>query len=156
MKEDMTTLAAVLERLSADVCEKVETLSARPPETVAPPVDLAQLRLCFGDAPEEISAILSMYEDQMATGLNQLTVAIESETANDIYLIAHDCSGVSLACGINAVIEPLRELERMGRENMLTGAAEANARLGREFARVRRFLQERRELESKTQSRLLG
>jgi len=39
-------------------------------------------------------------------------------------------------------VGPLRELERMGREGRLTGAAELCAQVGSEFERVRLFLRE--------------
>ena len=37
-------------------------------------------------------------------------------------MIAHNCAGTSANCGMVAVVDHFRELERMGRENQLTGA----------------------------------
>jgi hypothetical protein len=44
-----------------------------------------------------------------------------------------------------ALVEPLRALERMGRENQLAGAATVNAQVCQEFERVKLFLQENLE-----------
>ena len=41
-----------------------------------------------------------------------------------------------------ALVEPLRELERMGRENRLAGASLLRVQVASEFARVKVFLQE--------------
>jgi hypothetical protein len=54
-------------------------------------------------------------------------------------------SGTSANCGLVAVVEQMHELERMGRENKLAGAAHLNQQVGIEFERIKLFLAERFE-----------
>ena len=107
-----------------------------------PIVAMARLYSAMGDEPEELADILGIYLSQMAESLDRLAVAIESEQAHEVDLIAHNCAGVSANCGMVALVEPLRELERMGRENRLAGASLLRVQVASEFARVKVFLQE--------------
>lgn len=116
--------------------------SATSPEASSP-VDLERLYLVMGDEPEELAEILSVYLDQMSENLEKLDAAIAAGNAREVDMLAHNCAGVSATCGAVAVVEPLRELERMGRENQLGGAAALHEQTQREFARIRLFLQER-------------
>jgi PAS domain S-box-containing protein len=135
-------LAAVLERLLADEAAGAEPDGATP-EEVSPPVDVERMRQMMGDDPEEVADILGVYLEQMSASLDRLVVAVESGDAAEVEMIAHNCVGVSATCGMSAVVAPLRELERMGRENRLAGAGRIGAQVGREYERVRLFLQER-------------
>ncbi len=80
--------------------------------------------------------------DQMSLSLKRLDAAIESGDAGEIDLIAHNCRGVSANCGMTAVVAPLRELERMGRENCLQGSEVLGAQVNSEFERIKSFLEE--------------
>ena len=97
----------------------------------------------MGEDPEEIFEILDLYRTEMAANLIKLDSAIASGNAGEVDLIAHNCAGTSANCGMVAVVAQLRELERMGRENKLTGAAPLKAQVGVEFERIKRFLAER-------------
>jgi HPt (histidine-containing phosphotransfer) domain-containing protein len=135
-------LAAVLERLLADDAVSVEPAAATP-EEIAPPVDLKRLHQAMGDDPEEVADILGVYLGQMSASLERLVAAVETGDAVEVESIAHNCVGVSATCGMSAVVGPLRELERMGREHQLAGAGRIGAQVDREYERVRLFLQER-------------
>ena len=78
----------------------------------------------------------------MESSLLKLNAAIVAGDASETDLIAHNCAGVSANCGMVAVLAPLRELERMGRENQLSGAEPLGADVRREFERIKLFLQE--------------
>jgi two-component system, sensor histidine kinase and response regulator len=134
-------LAKVLDRLLADASQGVEAGGAAPQED-SPPIDMKRLHLVMGEDPEEVSDILGVYLEQMSESLERLHAAIESGDAGEVDLIAHNCAGVSATCGMVAVVEPLRELERMGRAGRLAGAATLGAQVGREFERIRDFLRE--------------
>jgi HPt (histidine-containing phosphotransfer) domain-containing protein len=97
----------------------------------------------MGDDADEMRDILKIYIDQMSINLNKLGCAIESANAANVDMIAHNCAGVSANCGMTAVIEPLKRLEKMGRANQLDGAAELLDIVNTEFARVHRFLEEK-------------
>jgi CheY-like chemotaxis protein/HPt (histidine-containing phosphotransfer) domain-containing protein len=137
-------LGAVLERFLSDDKRNVENADASS-QSSAPPVDMERLQLALGDDPFEVADILGVYLEQMSKSLEKLGVAIESGDANEVNLIGHNCAGVNANCGMVALVEPLRKLERMGRENQLAGASALCARVGREFERVKTFLQENLE-----------
>jgi HPt (histidine-containing phosphotransfer) domain-containing protein len=134
-------LARVLDRLLADAGQSVEDGGA-PPQEISTPVDMERLHMALGEDPLEVSEILSVYLEQMSESLERLSAAIESGDAAQVDLIAHNCAGVSANCGMTALVGPLRELERMGRDRQLASAASLCARAGRELERVRLFLRE--------------
>ncbi|MDT4966785.1 MAG: hypothetical protein QOJ64_1522 [Acidobacteriota bacterium] len=111
-------------------------------EDVVPPVDMERLHLAMGDEPEELAEILGVYLDQMHKSLDQLNAAIDSGDADEVNAISHNCAGVSANCGMTAVIGPLRELERLGRERQLAGSEPLKALVFVEFARIKKFLGE--------------
>jgi signal transduction histidine kinase/DNA-binding response OmpR family regulator len=119
------------------------------PQRTSAPVDMERLHLALGDEPEELADILDAYMAQMSESLGKLAFAIESGNAGEVSSISHNCAGVSANCGIVALVEPLRELECMGRENNLEGAAALSRRVGQEFSRVRAFLAPQEEFVSK-------
>ncbi len=134
-------LGEVLGRLLSGDDAGLTEATATPQET-SPPVDIKRLDLALGDDPEDLADILDVYLAQMSESLEKLTLAIESGNAGEVNSISHNCAGVSANCGMVALVGPLRELERMGGENRLEGAAILGERVGREFARVRSFLEE--------------
>lgn len=103
---------------------------------------MARLFQAMGDEPRERSEILGIYLTQMVKNLEKLNAAIELGDAKSIDLIAHNCAGTSANCGIVALVKPLRELERMGRENRLDEAADLAAEISRKFQQVKLFVQE--------------
>ena len=134
-------LARVLEKFFAGAGENVSTVEVPAPE-LAPPVDLNRLHQALGDDPEEILEILNLYRTEMAENLIKLDAAISSGDAGEVDMIAHNCAGTSANCGMVAVVEQLRELERMGRENELVGAAPLTAQVGIQIERIKLFLEE--------------
>jgi CheY-like chemotaxis protein len=135
-------LGEVLGRLLSQGGAGVKDVAAATVQATAPPVDMERLHLALGDEPADLDDILEVYLAQMSESLEKLALAIESGDAGEVNSIAHNCAGVSANCGMVALVEPLRELERMGREDRLGGAAALGARVGTEFARARTFLEE--------------
>jgi len=113
-----------------------------PAHEIAPPVDMERLHQALGDDPEEILEILNLYRTQMALNLIKLDSAITSGNAGEVDLIAHNCAGTSANCGMVAVVDQLRELERMGRENQLIGAGPLCVKVNTQFERIKFFLEE--------------
>ncbi len=132
-------LARVLESFFG-VSEDVSTVEV--PEPALAPVDLNRLHQALGDDPEEILEVLDLYRTEMTGNLIKLDAAIAAGNAGEVDRIAHNCAGTSANCGMVAVVEQLRELERMGRENQLAGSAQLHAQVGKEFERVKLFLAE--------------
>jgi PAS domain S-box-containing protein len=108
-----------------------------------PPVDLDRLHQALGDDREEVQEILALYRAEMTKNLVKLDSAITSGNAHEVNMIAHNSVGASMNCGMVAVVDHLRELERMGRENQLTGAATLKTQIGVDFERIESFLEDR-------------
>jgi signal transduction histidine kinase/DNA-binding response OmpR family regulator len=137
-------LARVIDKFLAGTGEEAAIIEV-PVLELAPPVDMDRLHQALGDDPEEILEILDLYRTQMAENLVRLDAAITSGNADEVDLIAHNCAGTSANCGMVAIVEHLHELERMGREHQLIGAAPVNAQVGIEFERIKLFLEEKFE-----------
>ncbi|MBC8028875.1 MAG: PAS domain S-box protein [Pyrinomonadaceae bacterium] len=129
-------LASVLQRMFTD---PVEVQDVCEQEEVPPPVDLGHLQDAMGD---ELSEILEIYLAQTTESLEKLMLAIKTGNSGEVDFIAHNCAGTSANCGITALVHPMRELERMGREGLLDGAEALGNEALREFERVKVFLQE--------------
>jgi CheY-like chemotaxis protein/HPt (histidine-containing phosphotransfer) domain-containing protein len=138
-------LAAVLDKWLAGGGESAAVDAVTTMASATPPVDMERLFLAMGDDPEEVADILSVYLSEMSGSLERLASAIETGNSDEVNLIAHNCVGVSANCGMLAVVEPLRELERMSREHQLMGASILSAQVGKEFERIRLFLKENLE-----------
>jgi PAS domain S-box-containing protein len=111
--------------------------------TVDLPVDLDRLHQAMGEDPEEVLEILNLYLSGMEGNLIKLDLAISSGNTSEVDLIAHNCAGTSANCGMVAVVDHFRELERMCRENELRGAGRVTEQVGIEFERIKVFLAER-------------
>ena len=130
-------LALVLGRVFADSLD--EPKAATPIEESVPPVNLVRLHEAMG---EEVFEILEIYMHQTSENLASLKGAIATGNAMEVDSIAHNCAGTSANCGMTAMVEPLRELERMGREGSLDGATALGLEVLSEFERVKTFLLE--------------
>jgi HPt (histidine-containing phosphotransfer) domain-containing protein len=107
----------------------------------APPVDFDLLYEAIGNDPEELREILHLYLTQMSRNLGELDKAILDGDFGAVELIAHNCAGTSANCGVSAVVAPMRELERMGRDKQLAEASVFAAKARDEFLRARLVLE---------------
>jgi len=105
-----------------------------------PPVDIVRMHDAMGDLPEEFSEILDLYLDGMSKNLGRLDAALVIGNCEEVELVAHNGAGTSANCGMTAVVDALRELERAGREGKLDQAPRALVEAKHEFARVQTFL----------------
>ncbi len=105
-----------------------------------PPVDIVRMHDAMGDLPEEFSEILDLYLDGMSKNLGRLDAALTIGNCEEVELVAHNGAGTSANCGMTAVVDALRELERAGREGKLDQAPRALVEAKHEFARVQTFL----------------
>jgi two-component system sensor histidine kinase/response regulator len=85
-------------------------------------VDIDRLRDVTDDEPDRMQQLVDLYLTQTAPMLEELKGAIQSNSSGDVARLAHKLFGSSAACGVEAFTEPLRELERLGREGDLSGA----------------------------------
>jgi signal transduction histidine kinase/CheY-like chemotaxis protein len=124
---NVNALTAVLERVSV---AKIGT-------TLSDPVDIDRLQEIMGD---ELFEIVDLYLVEMSQNLERMSTAIATGNAGEVDLIAHSCVGTSANCGMTAVVAPMRELERMGRENDLNEAQAVLDEAKKQFERVSQFL----------------
>ena len=72
--------------------------------------------------PKILQELVELYFAQAKDLMNGLRGAINSGSAKDVDHFAHKLVGASLACGMSAMVLPLRELERRGKEGRLGDA----------------------------------
>jgi CheY-like chemotaxis protein len=106
------------------------------------PVDMERLLEFTDGTQDNLRELISLYMTQTTTQLEQLTKAVAAADASEVRRLAHSCAGASATCGMRHLAPLLREMERQAIEGRLTGAAELNQQVAREFARIRLFLKE--------------
>ncbi len=114
------------------------------PNAAAPedaPVDMSRL-LDFTDGnPDSLRELVTLYLSQTREQLGQLEAAVQAGSAQEVRRLAHSCAGASATCGMRRLVTLLRELEQQGSEGRLTNAGELLLQAGREFERIRLFLE---------------
>ena len=85
-------------------------------------LDVERLEAAANDDPEMVKELVDLYFAQAADLMNGLRASINSGSAKDVDHFAHKLVGASLACGMSAMVPPLRELERRGKEGSLGDA----------------------------------
>jgi CheY-like chemotaxis protein len=151
--EDMR---GVIERWAAKAAAKETQPSESPatpettPTTTAPTpgaeaeasVDFDRLMDFTEGNPDSLRELITLYIDQTSGQLEQLQAAVQSGSAAEVRRIAHSCAGASATCGMRQLVPLLRELEREGFEQKLVNAPTLSADAGKEFRRIRGFLEE--------------
>jgi len=85
-------------------------------------VDLERLEAAANEDPKVLQELVELYFAQATDLMNGLRGAINSGSAKDVDHFAHKLVGASLACGMSAMVLPLRELEKRGKEGRLGDA----------------------------------
>jgi two-component system, sensor histidine kinase and response regulator len=85
-------------------------------------VDLERLEAAANEDPKMLQELVDLYFAQARDLMNGLRAAINSGSPKDVDHFAHKLVGASLACGISAMVLPLRELEKRGKEGRLDDA----------------------------------
>ncbi len=121
-------LKAAIGRACAASAEEAEAPAAEPvavEDTESKSlVDLERLEAAANEDPIILKELVDLYFAQARDLMNGLRAAINSGSAKDVDHFAHKLVGASLACGMSAMVLPLRELEKRGKEGQL-GDAEA-------------------------------
>ena len=98
-----------------------------PSSNPVPLIDFDQLQsACDGDAGL-MRELMDMYfgqADQIMLGLRK---AMETGAVGDVDHLAHKLAGSSLACGLSAIVPPLRRMEMGAKAGHLNGAETAMA-----------------------------
>ena len=106
----------------------------------AAPVDMATFLEVAGHEGR-IPKMAERYIQHTRENLGQLKDALHKGAAADVKRIAHSNAGSSAMCGMTAMAESLRELERLGHTNQLADAPAVYDQVVKEFERVERFFQ---------------
>ena len=106
-----------------------------------PPVDVERLMEFSDGTTESLRELINLYLDQTRKQLDQLQSAVATRNAPEVRRIAHSSAGASATCGMITMAPLLRELEHLGVQEKLDGAAELTAKCEQEYARVREKLQ---------------
>jgi len=100
-------------------------------------VDLERLEAAANEDPAMLQELVDLYFAQAKDLMNGLRGAITAGSAKDVDHFAHKLVGASLACGMSAMVLPLRELERQGKEGHLTNAEALFAQTSRHLELTR-------------------
>ena len=105
-----------------------------------PLVDLEQLQsACDGDAQlmRELMDLYFKQADEIMAGLGK---GIAAGDVGEVDHLSHKLAGSSLACGMSALLPPLRQLEQNAKAGHLQGAPDWFAQAGAQLEAVRRFM----------------
>jgi HPt (histidine-containing phosphotransfer) domain-containing protein len=109
-------------------------------DAAKPLVDLDQLQsACDGDV-KLMRELIDLYfgqADQIMAGLGK---GIAAGDIGEVDHLAHKLAGSSLACGMSALVLPLRQLEMNAKAGHLDGAPEWFAQAAAQLEAVRRFI----------------
>lgn len=103
-------------------------------------MDMDWLRECTDGDLQTMKEMVSLYFAQTENYLAELDAAIGARAGGNIRRIAHACSGSSGACGMTALAQLWKQLEKMGTDGQLDNAEAVGAAVRREFARTREFM----------------
>lgn len=106
--------AVDLDKLIKRMFAKTENQCVQLPPYSA--IDVERLRDALG---HDLKNLVQLYLSETLQSFEQLAVAIQTENAAEVELIAHSCAGTSANCGIVGLVDSARELERAGREQNL-------------------------------------
>jgi HPt (histidine-containing phosphotransfer) domain-containing protein len=107
-----------------------------------PAVDFEQLLAAASEDLQILRELVHLYFDQAAEIMTQLRQAVQQRSARDVDYLSHKLVGASLACGMSALVPPLRELESRARKGDLAGADELMALVAGRLELVRAAVQE--------------
>jgi HPt (histidine-containing phosphotransfer) domain-containing protein len=113
-----------------------------PAPEAEPPVDFEQLSAASGDDPVMLQELITLYFDQARELMAGLETALQTQSAKEVDHLAHKLAGASLACGMTAMVVPLRALEHGGRAGNLAGGQEFLAQAAAQLEIVRAAVQE--------------
>ena len=107
------------------------------------PVDMERLLEFTDGSADNLRELVDLYLTQTTEQFDKMQAAVVARDAAEVRRVAHSCAGASATCGMKHLVPLLRELERQGRDGKLTNAADVFEHAGREFKRIRLFLEQR-------------
>ncbi|MFL6258231.1 MAG: ATP-binding protein [Thermoanaerobaculia bacterium] len=141
-------LRAALSRCGGLEPATAERTVLPPPDGGSSPLDPARLaslrRLGESSGKPLLRSLVETYMAETPRRLARLREAVLRADADDLTFVAHSLKGISAQIGVVRVAELSAEIERMGRDAQLDGAAGLLAELEREIGRALPLLERER------------
>lgn len=118
--------------------------SSRLSERGAPPLDLSVAHRYTGGDRELLAELLASFTEDCPRRIGALRAAVATAHAEDLMREAHNLRGTLLVLGATTSASLSEQLERLGGEGRLDGAAHILAALERELEAVLRFIADSR------------
>lgn len=109
-----------------------------------PPVDIDALRDLGGGTDEGLMELVDLYLQQTSDQIGQIQQALDSANTEEVRRIAHSCAGANATCGMNGLVAPMRELERMGNDGDVSHGKAQLDMVRSEFEKVKAYLEQLR------------
>jgi signal transduction histidine kinase/two-component SAPR family response regulator/HPt (histidine-containing phosphotransfer) domain-containing protein len=103
------------------------------------PVDMDRLMYFTDGNLASLRDIVDIYLQQTEKQFEQISQALQRRASAEVRALAHSCVGASATCGMVAVVNPMRELERLGQEGRLEEAPAVLESSRAAFNRIRGF-----------------
>ena len=116
--------------------------STDPSSNPAPLIDFEQLQSACGGDASLLRELMDMYFGQADQIMQSLRQAVQGGAIADVNHLAHKLAGSSLACGLSAIVPPLRKLEQGAKAGHLDGADAALAEAVSALELLRRAVQD--------------
>ena len=107
-----------------------------------PPVDIDKLRDLGGGTDEGLMELVDLYLEQTTGQIEEIQNAITAGNAAEVRRISHSCAGANATCGMDGLVAPMRELERMGDGGDITNAQLQLDKVRSEFVRIGAYLEQ--------------
>jgi HPt (histidine-containing phosphotransfer) domain-containing protein len=117
----------------------VEGRATEPPAGAEPPLDLQTLRKHFGD-DALLKEVAGVFLESCPAWQTEIRDAVAAHDASRICAIAHTIKGAVSHFDAIAAYEAANELEQMGRDRQLAGAATTLTHLDRALVRLQSAL----------------
>ncbi len=99
-------------------------------------VNLATLNDITDNDDDIKREVVEIYLAQTVINLTEIELAISINDAAKLYQYAHKTVGGSSICGMTAIVEPMRQLEKLGREGNTSEASPILARAQNAFTAI--------------------
>ena len=114
-------------------------------ETRGPVIDMSFIdnirAIQHEGAPDLVGKLVTLYLTQASTIITTLGSAVEKRNVQDIFQLAHKFKSSSANVGALYLSSLLKDLETLGRQNVIEGTANLFAAIEKEFEAVKKSLE---------------
>jgi HPt (histidine-containing phosphotransfer) domain-containing protein len=91
--------------------------------------------------PKSIRELAGLYLTRTQEQFVKLREAIGSQSAVEVGRLAHTCAGSSGACGMNTIVEPLKEIEARAAQGQWSGVERLFQTASAQLIRIQEYLE---------------